>query len=220
MKCGHIPDGDNLFRQSVFPVSFKGKDIFEWAKCLNIRSDEDGSLSASLTWERYVPTIQFVHGYGCRLALRRNEKKQAGGKFKEKDRHIYCGSYQLKAKAVRELEATEGLAEVLSADVVHEVEEGEIAHANMRIVLKPGVGLNVEGTKTAIVDRLWNTCSGPLRHTCDCDKEIGGHPSSKLETPPAGAYFDDRSYPFRLWHIIRFFICRWLWWNTCRRERR
>jgi len=214
MKCGHISDGDSLFRQSIYPVSFKGKGrAFEWRLCLNLKPEDDGSLSASLTWERYAPTTELVHGYGCRLAFRRNEKKRVEGKIKDKDQQVYCGAYQLKGKAIRELEATEGLDEILSADVVHHVEAGEIAHANLRIVLKPGGGSDLEGTKTAIVERLWTACSGPLRHICDCDKDMPEHPNSKLITPPAGAYSDDRFYPLKLWHIMRFHICNWLWRN-------
>ncbi len=221
MACEHIPDGDSLFRQSVYPVSFKSKGrVFAWGRCLNLQPKDDGSLVASLTWERYVPTTKLIHDYGCRLALRRNEKKQAAGEFKDKDQNVYCGAYQMKAKAIRDLGATDGLDEILSADVVHRVEEGEIAHANLTVFLKPAFGANVEGTKTAIVDRLWNACSGPLSHTCDCDRNIAEHPSSKLITPPAGAYKDNRSYPLKLWHIIRFHICSWLWRNFRQRGNR
>jgi|SRR5208282_990309 hypothetical protein len=222
MRCGgYIPDSDSLFRQSVYPVSFKGR-AFAWDKCLNLSDQNEGSLLASLTWERYVPTEKLIHGYGCRLAFRRNERKLAAAKLKDaeaklkdKDRQVYCGAYELKGKAIRDLQATEGLDEILSADVVHHVEvEGEIAHADLRIFLKPGSVASVEGTKTAIEDRLWNNCSGPLRHICDCDKDIAEHPSASLATPPAGAYSDTRSYTLRLWCMVRFQICDWLWRNN------
>jgi len=214
MKCGgHIPDGDSLFRQSVHPVSFKGR-AFAWEKCLMLYDQNDGALLASLTWDRYVPTEELIHAYGCRLAFRRNEKKRIEGKLKDKSRQVSCGAYQLKGKAIRDLQAKDGLEEILSADVVHRVEEGEIAHTDLRIIFKPGSVSNIEGTKTAIVDRLWSKCSGPLRHICDCDKGMADHPSSSLTTAPAGDYSDTRSYWFRLWCIVRFHICHWLWRNN------
>jgi hypothetical protein len=65
------------------------------------------------------------------------------------------------------------------------------------------------------LDRLWNACSGPLRHICDCDKDIPEHPSSILSIPPGGEYSDTRSYLFRLWCIVRFQICDWLSGSHC-----
>jgi hypothetical protein len=211
MRWGHIPDGDSLFRHSIDPLSFK-RGRFAQEKWVKLYDQADGFL-ASLTWERYVPTRELLHGYGCRLAFRMNEKDRTGGKFKDKNRRVYCGAYQVKGRAIRALAAADGLDEILSADVVHHVEDGEIAHTDLKIVLRPDVGLNVEGTKTAILDRLWNACSGPLKHTCDCDKDIAVHPSSSLITPPGGEYSDDRSYSLRLWYVIRFRICNWLWRN-------
>jgi hypothetical protein len=211
MRCGgYIPDGDSLFRQSVFPLAFKGPR-YAHQKLLKLDYDEGSrSLLGSLTWGRYVPTTEFIHRYGCRLAFHMNEKSRAAGKFKEKDRRVYCGAYELKGKAIRALATSDELDEVLSADVVHHVEEGEIAHTDLRIVLKPG-SANIEGTKTAIVVALWGGCSGPLRHKCDCDRGMAEHPSSSLTTAPAGDYSDTRSYWLRLWCIVRFQICNWLW---------
>jgi hypothetical protein len=211
MSCRDIADGDSLFRQSVHPVSFRGGKAFAWAKCLMLYDEPDASLLASLTWDRYVPTTEAVHGYGCRLAFRMNEKKRIAGKLTDKNRNVYCGAYQLKGKAIRALATVEGLNEVLSADVVHHVQEGEIAHADLIIVLKPGGVADIEGTKTAILDRLWNACSGPMRHICDCDNNILEHPSLDLAIPPAGAYSDTRSSLLRCLCIIRFHICSWLW---------
>jgi hypothetical protein len=213
MRCGDIPDGDSLFRQIIHPLSFRGAR-FAHDRLLRLYYDQaDRSLLASLTWERYVPTTKLIHGYGCRLALGMNEAEQAAGRTKQKNRRIYCGAYELKGKAIRALAASEGLHEILSADIVHHVETEEIAHADLRIVLRPGVVSDIEGTKTAILDRLWNACSGPLRHICDCDKDIPEHPSSILSTPPGGEYSDTRSYFFRVWCILRFQVCSWLWRN-------
>jgi hypothetical protein len=219
MKCRRIPDGDSLFRHSIYPLSFKRKS-FAWDKCLKLYDEDDGSLLASLTWERYVPTIELIHAYGCRLAFRMNDRERAAGKFKDKNRRVYCGAYQLKGRAIRALVACEGLDEIVSADVVHHVEEGEIAHTDLRIVLRRGGGFNLDGTKTAIIDRLWNACSGPLKHVCDCDRDIADHPSSALDTAPAGAYSDTRSYLVRLWSMVRFQVCSWLWRNVFRSKGR
>jgi hypothetical protein len=212
MSCRRISDGDSLFRQSVHPLAFKGKR-FAWEKCLMLYDEPDGSLLASLTWERYVPTTELVHDYGCRLAFGMNEKKRIAGKLTDKNRNLYCGAYHFKARAIRALSTAEGLNEILSADVLHHVELGEIAHADLRIVLKPGGAPDIEGTKTAILAQLWNMCSGPMKHVCDCDKNISEHPSSSLAIPPAGVYSDTRSSLSRFWSIIRFHICGWLWRN-------
>jgi len=209
MRFGHIPDGDDLFRHSIKPLSFKA-GIFVSQKFIMLKQEPDGSLLGSLAWERYVPAIEHVHGYGCRVAFRMNEKKRAEGKLKEKDRRVYCGAYGLKGEAVRKLATTSNLDEILSADIIHHIEEGEIAHTDLRIFLKPGI-VDIEDTKTAIVDRLWNACSGPLRHICDHDKDIKSHPSSSLLTAPCGEYSDTRSSFVRRWYILRFRIYYWVW---------
>jgi hypothetical protein len=144
-----------------------------------------------------------------------NERKQKAGKFKEKYRHYYCGAYQLTGCLVRALAIAPGLDEVASADIIHQIEAGEIAHTDLRVVLKPG-NFDIENTKTAIGDRLWNACSGPLKHICDCDKETDPHPSATLSIPPAGPYADDRSYLRRRWHIFRYHVYSWLWRNSIR----
>jgi hypothetical protein len=213
MKFGHIPDGDSLFRQTIYPLAFR-RSGYAYQKLLKLDYDEGSrSLLGSVTWERYVPTLELVHGYGCRLAFRMNETERlrARDKFKEENRRVYCGAYELKGRAVRALAGSDELNEVLSADVTHHIEDGEIAHTDLRIILRPERVANIEGTKTAIIDRLWNNCCGPLKHTCDCDKAMAEHPSSRLTDPPAGAYTDTRSFFIRYWYIFRFHVYDWLW---------
>lgn len=173
---------------------------------------KNGTLLGSLAWERYVPTTKHVHAYGCRVAFSMNEKLRAEGKVER--RRIYCGAYRLNGSAVRALATSDALDDISSADVVHHIEKGEIAHTDLKISLKPG-GLNVEGTKTAIVDRLWNRCFGPLKHIADCDRDIEPHPSSDLSTPPAGPCSDTRSGLYRIWSLIRFRIYSWVWRSFC-----
>jgi hypothetical protein len=103
------------------------------------------------------------------------------GRTKAKDRRIYCGAYVFTVDAVRKLRGTKGLPEVVSADVVHKIEDGEVAHAALLIELHPGT-TNVEGTKTAIIDRLWQVSGGPLKHTCECDHDVKNHPSQNLSS--------------------------------------
>jgi len=208
MGCGRIPDGDSLFRHCIHPVSFSRK-TFALEKFIHLRRESDDSLLGSLVWERFVPTVRHVHKRGCEMAHQRNEKERARGTFKEKYRSVYCGAYELKANSVRALVSAENLDEVSSADVIHHIEGGEIAHTDLRIFLKPGS--HVEATKTAIVASLWNAFSGPLFHKCVCDLDIDPHPSINLPRPPAGEYSDERSWLLRLWCLIRFQICYRFW---------
>src|ERR1700690_1223593 len=212
MANGKIPDRDSLFRQCVYPLAFRSSNRFAQDKLLRFTYEQSsGTLRGSLAWERFVPTTDLVHSHGCRLAFRMNEDLRTAGKFKENARRVYCGSYQMNGKTIRALPTSEGLNEILSADVIHDVEAGEIAHTTLKIVLIPERVFDIEGTKTAIVDHLWNRCYGPLRHVCDCDKSMVAHPGSNLPDGPAGQYSDGRFYLRKLWHIIRFTVCEWLW---------
>lgn len=183
-----IQDDDALFRHCVHPVSFSNAGRFVPNKFLMLYDEPDGSILASLAWGKYLYTVDLVHGYGCRMALRRNESARAKGKFTEAKRQVYCGAYGLTAARVRALAATEGLEEILSADVIHHIENDEAAHTDLRIVLKSELVTSIESTKTAIASRLWNACAGPLRHICAEDKELNDHPSSRLIDGPRGPY--------------------------------
>jgi hypothetical protein len=208
MRWGYVRNSDNLFRHCIHPVSFKsGRFIPE--KAIKLYPEPDGALLASVVWQRFVPTTELLHDYGCRLADGINEKERAAGTYKQKNRKIYCGAYQLGADAVRAL--PNHLDEIVFAEVFHHIEEGEIAHADLLIVLKLGIDLNIEGTKTAIVDRLWNSFCGPLKHICDCDKDTELHPSTLLPRAPNGDYSDNRSKILRFWSIVRYRIYCWLW---------
>ena len=215
MFCGRIQDGDYLYRHTVFPLSFHketfDKETFDPSRLFHLVDDAvSGAILGSLAWERFVPTPEYIHAYGCRLASKINDKKRAGGELKRKHRHIYCGAYGLKARSVRALVSAEGLGEVASADVTHLVEDGEIAHAELRIGLVTGT-VDVEGTKTAILDRLLNASCGPLTHICDDDDDLDEHPSTSLSIGRGGEYVDTRSYLSLLWCVVRFHICSWLW---------
>lgn len=200
MDSGPIGEHDSLFRHLVFPLAFRGRE-FQWEKGMKLWDEPDGTVLASLAWERFVPTIVEIHGYGCRLATRLTERVREKKKEKyrdKKDRRIYCGAYQFKAGRIRALARIDGLEDVLSADVIQHIEDGEIAHTDLRITLSKEPKFDIEGTKTAILDRLWHTCRGPLIHKCDCDDDILDHPSSALPTPPSGPYEDIRSSSERI----------------------
>jgi hypothetical protein len=204
MKPSRVPNGNSLFRHSIHPASFRGR-AFATDKLWNLNIQSDGSLLGSLVWERYAPTQRDVHEHGCRLALKRNDAKRQAGTYKEKSRQVYCGAYRLEAKAIRALPSDQ-LAGVKSADVIHHIENGEIAHTDLRILLVQG-HFDIEGTKTAILDRLWYVCTGPLKHICTEDKDVAPHPNSNLTTPPSGSYTDTRSWFSRVLYRVKF---RWL----------
>jgi hypothetical protein len=107
---------------------------------------------------------------------------------------------------VRRLANMEGLNEIAAAEVTHLIEDGEISHTELRFIFKSG-DIDIEGTKTAIVDRLWNACSGPLRSICECDRDILNHPSADLERGPLGEYTDARGRLARVWYLVRFHVC-------------
>ena len=166
-----------------------------------------------------MPTPEYIHAYGCRLASKINDKKRADGKLKRKHRHVYCGAYGLRAHSIRALVGAEDLGEVTSADVTHLVEDGEIAHAELKVVLAAGT-VDVEGTKTAILDRLWHDSCGPLTHICDYDKDLNEHRSTSLSIGPRGECVDSRAYLYRLWCIARFHVYSWLWRHVYLRQQR
>lgn len=208
MKRKPVPDQDNLFRHAVHPVTFKSKR-FASEKLIQLVPQEDGSLLGSLAWERFLPRTDDVHEYGCRLAFRRNALPTA------RTQSVYCGAYHFKARAIRALSSEENLGEVSSVHIEHKVEHGEIAHVDLRFVIKGEYDLNIEGSKTAIIDRLWNICSGPMQHVCECDANIDPHPSSLLMIPPRGSYRDDRS-TFRRWYC-RIMFHAYSWWYRRRK---
>ena len=210
MFSDRIRDGDYLYRHSIHPPSFHN-DIFNQPRFFHL-VDEPASraILGSLAWERFMPTPQHIHAYGCHLAKKRNDKKRAEGKLNRKNRQIYCGAYGVKARSIRALVGAEQLGEVASADVTHLVENGEVAHTELRIVLVAGT-TNVESAKTAIVDRLWNNSCGPLTHICDDDDDLDEHPNANLSIGGGGECVDSRSYLSHLWCIVRFHVCRWLW---------
>jgi hypothetical protein len=108
---------------------------------------------------------------------------------------------------VRGLEATVGLPEVATSDLVPQIEDNEVAHVNCVIRLRDDADEDsIEGVKTVIVARLWNGCRGPLTHTCHMDTDLVPHPSNRLETPPLGMYLDDRSVALRAWCLARYWL--------------
>lgn len=220
MRRGRVQDRDALYRSCIHPLSFRGSKLsrFDPAKLIKIETQPDGTLLGSLAWERYVPTTELVHEYGCRLAQRMNEKDRTDGKYKEDRRKIYCGAYQITAKAVRSLPSAEGLSEVSFADAIHRIESGEIAHVDLKIALRPLGRSDVEGTKTAVIDRLWHASRGPLRHACDLERNLTEHPSGRLDPAPMGEYSDPRNVLARLWWLMRFRIHEWFWRKFCKQN--
>jgi hypothetical protein len=82
VSFGRIPDRASLFRHSVYPLSFKGKR-FSSQKLFMLYSNPGtgNDVIASVAWQKYLPTEQHIHGYGCRLAFKINEKKRQDGRF-------------------------------------------------------------------------------------------------------------------------------------------
>ena len=177
-----IPDDDLVYRHAVYPLAFSNQRIVQ-AKFFHFQVDAAAQrIVGSLAWDKYLPTTDRIHSYGCRLAERRNKKLEEKNKLKRKTRQVYCGVYAIDARAVRCLTGIVELPEVVAADVRHKIEE-DLAHVELNITLAAGV-VDSESAKTAIIDRLWNASRGPLRHTCAVDKDVRDHPSLWLDRRP------------------------------------
>lgn len=208
-KVHRIRDQDSLYRHVRAPVAFKKKS-FNAARFWHLVSKPNGLIETSVMWGRYVPTEKYVHESGCRVAATHNERLGAADTSPKTSPHVYCGAYHLNTRSVSELVGTPNLGEIIRADVLHAIENGELAHAAVRIWIDPDTQ-DVESTKTAIVDRLWTNSSGPLRFVCEQDKHLSQHPSTNLVDGPVGPHVDRRCFVVRLWYLLRFFICRWIW---------
>lgn len=208
MHC-YVPDGAFLYRHALRPTSFKGKN-FSSQKALSLY-EESAAFETSVAWDRLVPTEQHVHDYGCRMAGQRNDKARRDGKYKEANKQVYCGAYRFSAGAVRAMRGNNGLEGLISASVKHQIENGEIAHTAVKFVIS-GDHPDREGLKTAIIDRLWNLCSGPMRHVCTTDADLASHPSTLLGDAPLGNIIDGRTLLQRslaVWHLdtyVRFLL--------------
>jgi hypothetical protein len=212
MISWRIQDEHSVFRASVFPIVFRSSGtVYDSSKLFYLGTDpQSGAIICSVAWEGFAPTLSHVHSFGCRLAAKRNEKLAKEGKLKPKNRRVYCGSYGIRVAAVRSLIGMHGLPEVVSADVLHHVEDSEIAHANLTILLANNTE-DIEGTKTAIVDRLLHASRGPLLHVCGCDADIDKHPSADL-TPGIGGqcrYGISLLSTFRRLARYWCFLCLW-----------
>jgi len=201
-----LPAVDNLFRGAHHPVSFNKRDIFKYGKFMKLFNDNNPRfIEASFILERFAPTLTYVHAYGCRTSSRRNARNLTR-------RDVYCGAYQLKVRDIRDLAVTDGLPEIAMADVIHAIEDNEIAHGSFQVRLKEDiVEDDIEDVKTAIADRLWNKSRGPLAHHCRVDCDLDPHPSTNLPPAPLGRYNDDRALVARWSSLARFFWSRLVW---------
>jgi hypothetical protein len=188
-----LPDGENVFRSAVFPIAFRKKKLSPKAFLkLWPSADDIFTLEMSMAWQRYVPTNNMVHAFGCRLAASLNASEIAADRTANR---VYCGSYKFSSDEIRSLSDLNGLQAIRSSMVVHEIENHEIAHANCRIQIDTNGDEDLaEPVKTAIVDRLWHICVGPSRYICPINKGISDHPSAFLGDAPRGPYVDDRSF--------------------------
>jgi hypothetical protein len=209
LRYRSIPNGDLLFRHAIFPNCYsKQRFVPEKVMYLKLKEGTENVLVGSLAWQKYVPTEKDVHDHGCRVARTMNRQFRAKGTPPSNTRFLYCGAYQMEARAIRALRNIDQLPEVLSSHVVHHIEEGEVAHTDLVVVLKQNQVTHLSGTKTAISVSLWNFSSGPLIHTCECDRDVAPHPNNKMSSAPGGGCVDVRSRWLRYWHVLRSKLCR------------
>jgi len=187
-----LPD-EGVWRSAIFPLAFNRRQKFIPKSYYRLKGAEGSAfvLVTSLCRQKYAPTLIMVHRFGCRLAKSHNRSEVRRGK--EANR-IYCGGYALLTKDILGLKGTSNLPQVKDVQVIHCVENGEFAHANLRIVIDTnGDEEAVEGVKTLIVDRLWAHSSGPAKYSCLSDERLEPHPSEWLMQGGKGAFSEERS---------------------------
>lgn len=177
-----VKGADIVFRSAVHPNFRKKKKAFDARQFFRL-SNVQGGLESSLVWQYLAPTLDHVHAFGARLAASLNERDPG-------TRSVYCGSYALSVDNVRSLVGIPELNEVAAADVVHKIENGEIAHAALEIKLSD----KKPDTVTAIVDRLWNAASGPAKCVLNGDEDLSPHPGESLASPPNGGFRETRCF--------------------------
>ena len=184
-----VEEDHDVFRAVVHPTIYKSK-AFSHDKMFYLQFNEtDKSIVTSLVWRKYLPTEGALHSYGCSLAARRNAILQEKAELKAKNRRVYCGAYQIGANSIHDLSSDDFLNKAIeAAEVVHAIEFDEEAHVNLVVKVRLDWQGDVALTMTAIVDRLWNACRGPLLHICPCDAQLSSHPSINLPSAPNGQY--------------------------------
>lgn len=191
---GEIPKQESVWRSAVFPLAFKVRQKQLSPKSLFKLHSSDTApfvLEMSLARQKFAPTMEMIHRFGCRLAAFQNRVQSRNGK---KTDRIYCGSYELRAGSLPNLQGVSSLAEVKTVQVIHCVENGEFAHANLRIEVDTNGDVEaVEEVKTLIVDQLWRQSSGPEKYICLRDERVQSHPSDWLADAPRGSYTEQRS---------------------------
>lgn len=198
-----IPVGDELYRHVFAPLSISKRKGVLVDRFWNLDSTRPDMIEGSVAWSRLLPTSALVHGYGCKRAQVRNDRLKEREKFNPQNRSVYCGVYAFSAFSVRNLPRVANCPEILSANVVYKIEEGDIAHAALAVRIVDGVA-DVEEVKTIIVDRLWRAARGPTKHVCDCDREIVDHPSDWIKDASSGDAVIDPPFLQRWIQNIRF----------------
>lgn len=207
-----VQPGDILYRHCVFPHSFSKAPNFDKKRYWNLTGKHGEDLiETSVAWERFAPTLGYVHAYGCRLAAYQTKQLRESGELQAPPR-IYCGAYQFSVDAVRLLKGAKNLKDIVSAEVVHRIEEnGELAHAALLVKLKDA-SRDIENLKTAIVAVLWKRTNGPFKHICSCDRDLkNNHPNLRMEDAPNESPPNPRSLGVQLWRWMRFQVDRVIW---------
>jgi len=185
MTAETVADNDPVYRHVIDPNAFNAQG-FAPQKWLKLADTGTGAIG-SVAWSRLLPTIADVHGYGIRLAAFMNDNLRSKGKFTEKKARLYCGAYELPARAVRSLVGTPFLEAVAAADVIPHDEIGEPAHCDLAITSVSG-GNFLEETKTEIIDRLWHACSAVHKYDSNTLAAASNDTmrySGELPDPPA-----------------------------------
>jgi hypothetical protein len=170
MNHHRIPDCYDIYRAVLYPVAFNKKNNITEKRLFHLTTIDENIIS-SVVSERYAPNSNCIHEYGRRLAEKRQNKS------------IYCGYYQILVKDIKSfINKCDYKESIKFVGVIHNIEDNEIAHADLTFKTSENVH-DIEELKTFIVVELYYIIRGPFKYIEPNTNNTSttGNPCEKLE---------------------------------------
>lgn len=169
-KTKRLPGEEQAARCAIVPQIFKDKQPFDPRQLIRFKEVVKKQFRLSVGSRTLLPTIDDVHGYGCRTAATSNahkaEKLGHPPSIDEGSSH-YLGFYNFVVA-----DAEQSSNEVYDVYVELVPENGEDAHSEVVMAEKTDIDKNAAKSmaRAFVADSLWLKFAGPESHRCDVDK--------------------------------------------------